>query len=40
MKRPEDILQADIVEKLVKDFLPQWHSRMRPGGSVLQGRGV
>jgi len=28
MKRPKDILQADIVEKLIKDFLPQWHSKM------------
>lgn len=37
MKRPKDILQADIVEKLVKDFLPQWHSKMRANGSALQG---
>ena len=38
MKRPKDILQADIVEKLVKEFLPQWHSRMRTEGSALQGQ--
>jgi hypothetical protein len=24
----EGILQADIVEKPVKDFLPQWQSKM------------
>ena len=37
MKRPKDILQADIVEKLVKDFLPQWHSKWRTSGSAPQG---
>jgi len=28
MKRPKDIVQADIVERLITDYLPQWHSKI------------